>query len=91
MGLEYRLKMKDAVGEANSYSNMANLYAKMRDTTQSLVYYEKAISLARLLKNEELISGNLGNMANIYMGKFKFIYQLQKGTGAVNRIQIFPL
>jgi signal transduction histidine kinase len=72
MGLEYRLKLKDVAGEANSYSNMANLYAKMRDTTLSLVYYKKALNLSRILKNDEFISTNLSNMGNIIMAKGDF-------------------
>ena len=51
---------------------MANLYAKMHDTIQAVNYYEKALSLSRELKKDELISANLSNISNIYMGQKKY-------------------
>jgi signal transduction histidine kinase len=41
----------------------------MKDTISAISYYEKAIELARKTKEEELISANISNISNIYMGQ----------------------
>jgi signal transduction histidine kinase len=51
---------------------MANVYVRLYDTISAVSYYQKAINLSRSLKIEELISANLSNMGNIFMGQKKY-------------------
>lgn len=67
---------KNLVGEAKIYNNIGNLYREI-DYDKALEYYKKALSLAKILKDNELIAGHYLNIGIVYFSKADFKKSLE--------------
>ena len=70
--LKYFKQIKDIKNEARVYNNIGNLYREI-DYNKALLYYKKALSIAKPLNIEELTAGLYLNIANIlrFQGDYK--------------------
>jgi len=79
-------KNKDSLSLAKVYNNMGTLYLE-RDLDSSLYYYQKTLSIAEKLKNNELNTFVYTNLGRVYLGKENSKLADKNFTKAINLVE----
>ncbi len=64
--LKYYQNLGDIRNQAKVYNNIGNLYSKIEDPQNSVLYFTKSLNIARALNDDELTAGLYFNIGRAY-------------------------